>query len=150
MRYRPYASRDFEALYAIEEICFQPPLRFPRLYMQRLLGSAHSATWIAEDDAGMAGFAIVEWGLEREAVLAYIQTIEVIPQQRGAGVGSELLRRVEDSAGGAGAVAIWLHVDAQNGPGLRLYAARGYLQAGHEEDYYAPGQHALILLKHLR
>ena len=28
MKYRPYKPEDFEALYALEEACFQPPFRF--------------------------------------------------------------------------------------------------------------------------
>ena len=30
-------------------------------YMRQLVESADSATWIAEDDGQIAGFAIVEW-----------------------------------------------------------------------------------------
>lgn len=95
----------------------------------------------------MAGFAIVEWVRENDELIAYIQTIEVAPEQRKRGVGKELLWRVEGSARAAGTSRIWLHVDEQNNVAVRLYAANGYFQEGSEQDYYAPGRSALVFWK---
>jgi ribosomal protein S18 acetylase RimI-like enzyme len=147
--YRLYKPEDFAQLYAIEEVCFQPPFRFGRRYMRQLVGNSNSATWIAEEGERMCGFAIVEWTHDPVGVIAYIQTLEVTPDWRGQGVGGELLRCIEGSARDAGAQAIRLHVDAENGEAVRLYEARGYLCEGREEDYYAPGRGALIFEKSL-
>jgi len=149
MLYRPVKPEDFDALYAIEEICFQPPFRFGRRYMRRLIDAPSSATWIAEEDGRMAGFAIVEWKQEMAGAGAYLQTIEVRPEQRSRGIGSELLRRAEASVREAGASTLWLHVDAANSGGIRLYKAHGYVLYGREEHYYAPGRGALIYWKSL-
>lgn len=149
MRYRLYQPEDFAALYAIEEICFQPPLRFPRAYMQRLLQNPEGATWVAEDDGGMLGFAIVEWPHQEGEILAYIQTLEVLPGWRKQGVGAELLRRLESSAQSAGARLIWLHVDADNSSAIRLYQAHGYQCEAREEHYYARHRPALVYCKSL-
>jgi len=97
----------------------------------------------------MVGFAIVEWDEEAGSLAAYIQTIEVVPEQRGSGVGGELLRRMEGSARAAGAEAIWLHVDAANASAIRLYEAHGFLSVGREENYYPRGRAALIYAKKL-
>jgi ribosomal-protein-alanine N-acetyltransferase len=147
--YRPYTPEDFAALYAIEEVCFQPPFCFGRRYMHQLVSSPLAATWIAEDDGHMAGFAIVEWAEEGGAVIAYIQTIEVAPEQLRQGIGKELLRHIEDSARAAGAQAIWLHVDATNAGAMKLYEANGYRSEGREENYYARDRAALIYAKPL-
>lgn len=48
MLYRPYTAAEFPALYAIEELCFQPPIRFSRVYLRRLVASSDSATWVAK------------------------------------------------------------------------------------------------------
>jgi ribosomal-protein-alanine N-acetyltransferase len=149
MLYRRYTPQDFAALYAIEEACFLPPFRFGRGYMRQLVHGANAATWIAEQDGRMSGFAIVEWMREPGRVIGYIQTLEVVPDQRGQGVGGELLRRVADSAHAADAQAVWLHVDAENAGAIRIYQAHGYLCEGREEDYYAPGRAALIYGKPL-
>jgi ribosomal-protein-alanine N-acetyltransferase len=147
--YRLYTASDFAALYGIEEVCFQRPLRFGLRYMRELVGNPDGATWIAEEAGRMAGFAIVEWETEASGVLAYIQTIEVAPDWRGRGVGGELLRCMEASARGAGALAIWLHVDAENAVAIRLYRAHGYFCRGKQEDYYARGRAALVYAKML-
>ena len=148
--YRLYQPGDFAALYAIEENCFQPPLRFPRAYMRSLVESASAATWIAEQNGSMAGFAIVEWAGADAGTVAYIQTIEVAADRRGQGIGPELLRRLELSARQAGAKLIWLHVDAENAPAIRLYEAHGYQYQGREERYYARRRPALIYSKPLK
>jgi ribosomal-protein-alanine N-acetyltransferase len=150
--FRLYKLEDFAALYAIEEVCFQPPLRFGRRYMRSLVESENAATWIAEQDGEMAGFVIVDWMGEKdeeEPTSAYLQTIEVKQEWRGQGIGRELLRKAEGSAGAAGAELLWLHVDAENAAAIRMYEEHGYCAEGREEDYYARGRAALIYAKRL-
>jgi [ribosomal protein S18]-alanine N-acetyltransferase len=146
--YRLYKPEDFAALYAIEQMCFHPPHQFSRGYMRHLIEQPNSATWIAEDEGLMCGFALVEWGRKAELV-AYIQTLEVVPERRGQGVGTELLRRLEHSATATGASLIWLHVDAENVAAIRIYEVRGYVCQGREEDYYGRNRAALIYAKSL-
>jgi len=101
--YRLYKPEDFEALYALEEACFQPPFRFGRTYMRDLVKQENAAIWIAEDEGGaMAGFAVVLWDKAQGGVMAYLETLEVRPDLRGKGTGGELLRRCEESARAAG------------------------------------------------
>lgn len=157
MHYRLYGPADFPQLYAIEQLCFQPPFRFPRRYMQQLVSSRDSATWLAEsrlaesnpakDAPQMTGFAIVEWSSESETTIAYIQTLEVAPAHRQRGIATELLRRLETSAITAGASAIGLHVAETNAAAIHLYQAHGYQPQGRKENYYAEGIHALTYLK---
>ena len=147
--YRLYESQDFDALYAIEKLCFEPIFRFGRGYMRRLVQRPNAVTWIAEKEGRLAGFAIVEsmsHGCKSE-VTAYIETIEVLPAARGQGIGSEILRHIEGSARLAGAVLIWLHVEAENEGAIRLYEAHGYFCEGRQENYYPLGRPALLYVK---
>ena len=149
MDYRLFKSADFPALYAVEELCFEPPFRFSRSYMRQLIESANAATWIAEQDAELIGFSIVEWAAEQSALVAYIQTLEVHPAFRGRGIGAELLARAEESARAAGAHSIALHVDVENTAAIHLYESHGYARQGREEHYYARHRAALIYTKPL-
>jgi len=149
MPYRPYRPPDFDPLYAIEELCFQPPLRFPRSYMHRIIDNPDGATWIAEDENQMTGFSVVEWAGPPQDRYAYIQTIEVHPDHRRRGIARELLARVEQSARDASASAIWLHVDPENSNALRLYETHGYQKRGREDHYYARHRPADIYSKPL-
>jgi ribosomal protein S18 acetylase RimI-like enzyme len=149
MLYRLYQPEDFGRLYPLEELCFELPERFSRRYMRQLVSRSNTATWIAEEDGQMAGFAIVEWNQEPGEVIAYIQTIEVAPEARGRGVGRELLGHTESSARLAGACLIWLHVREANANAIRLYEAHGYRCEGREENYYPLGRPALIYGKQI-
>jgi ribosomal-protein-alanine N-acetyltransferase len=161
--YRPYTPEDFAALYAIEELCFEPLFRFGRRSMRLFIGRANAATWLAEEDGELKGFAIVEWTGHKSVVsvsgpslrecksriTAYIQTIEVAPEARRRGIGRALLGHLEDSALTAGAEWIRLHVDAENANAIRLYEAQGYHCQGRRENYYPLGRAALIYRKRL-
>jgi ribosomal-protein-alanine N-acetyltransferase len=149
MTYRLFERNDFDDIYAIEEVCFQPPQRFSRRYMRQLIGSPDAATWVAEQDARMAGFAIVEWSQQVTGVLAYIATIEVLPQHRGRRIGAELLRRIEGSANAERAIQVWLHVDIENTAAIRLYERAGYCNNGRADHYYARNRPAAIYMKTL-
>lgn len=149
MHLRLFRSEDFDQLYAIEQLCFQPPIRFPRTYLRELLNMRDAAAWVAEEDSALVGFAIVEWSSLHDEITAYIQTIEVLAEHRGKGIGKALLRHLEDSALHAGAVQIWLHVDAENQPAVRLYEAQGYAKLGMQRHYYARNRPALVYQKHL-
>jgi ribosomal-protein-alanine N-acetyltransferase len=147
MNYRLYREDDFPQLYDIELECFEPPIRFSRQTMRRLIADPASATWIAEEQEEMAGFAIIFWAPAPEQPLAYIQTLEVAPAQRNRGIARELLRRMEESASAAGAHVIWLHVAEANTPAKRLYESHGYSLQGREDNYYAKGMPALLYAK---
>jgi ribosomal protein S18 acetylase RimI-like enzyme len=154
MNYRLYHPADFPALYAVEELCFEPPFRFSRAPMRKLIANPNSATWIAEatvaeDNKELAGFAIVDWATVPKGTVAYIQTVEVNPASRRQGIASELLRLSEVSALVVGATAIWLHVDVENTAAMRLYEGRGYARKGREEHFYPRNRAAFIFAKSL-
>jgi len=149
MEYRLYKPEDFEAVYAVEEACFEPPFRFGRGAMRKLVRSEHAATWIAAEDGHIAGFAIVEWAEEAGLKVAYIPTIEVAPAKRGSGTGKKLLQLIEQSAQQAGARVIWLHVDEQNAAAIRLYESHRYRREGRQTDFYPRGRAALVYAKPL-
>ena len=118
--------------------------------MRQLIRQPDAATWIAEQDGRIYGFGLVEWAREAGETVAYIQTLEVLLESRGRGVGGELLRRMENSARVAAAGAIWLHVDAENAAAIRVYERSGYRVSGREENYYGRGRAGLIYTKPLR
>jgi ribosomal-protein-alanine N-acetyltransferase len=149
MRCRLYVPDDFAELYAIEEICFRPPLRFDVRYMRQLVNSSNAVTWIAEEKGRMAGFAIVKWARPSRELMAYIETLEVSPEHRRKGMGGELLRHTEESARTVGARAIRLHVDAENAGAIHIYQEHGFVCEGRVENYYSRCRAALIYSKPL-
>jgi ribosomal protein S18 acetylase RimI-like enzyme len=149
VNYRLCQPDDFPQLYAIEELCFPPPDRFSRRYLRSLVHRVNAATWIMEEEGRLSGFAIVIWTQRKSEITAYIQTIEVVPVARHGGIGRALLQRIEASARAAGALLIWLHVEAANAAAVHLYETQGYHCQGRRENYYPEGRAALLYAKDL-
>jgi ribosomal-protein-alanine N-acetyltransferase len=146
---RLFEAPDLRALYAIEEACFQPELRFSRSLMRSLATSLGCRSWLGLVDGIRAGFAIVGLGNQEDPALAYIWTIEVLPAFRRMGVARALLTCLEESAYQARCSEIELHVSERNTDGLALYEAAGYQRIGLEPEYYGRNEDAFRYRKTL-
>jgi ribosomal protein S18 acetylase RimI-like enzyme len=133
---RLFEAPDLRALYAIEEACFEPAVRFSRTLMRSLGHDPDCRTWLGIVNDVRVGFAIVGLRGEHDPGSAYIWTIEVLPAFRRMGVAKQLLTRVEESAREAGCAAVVLHVSERNLSGLALYEAAGYMRIGVDPEYY--------------
>jgi ribosomal protein S18 acetylase RimI-like enzyme len=146
---RLFEAPDLRALYAIEEACFEPAVRFSRALMRSLALDADCRVWLGIVDEVRVGFAILGLWSEDDPSAAYIWTIEVLPGFRRMGVARELLMRVEESALEAQCSAIVLHVSERNAEGLALYESAGYLKTGVEVEYYGRREDAFRYRKAL-
>jgi ribosomal protein S18 acetylase RimI-like enzyme len=149
---RPFEAPDLRALYAIEEACFEPDVRFSRSMMRSLTVDVNSRTWVSVVDEVRAGFAIVGLREQAESALentAYIWTVEVLPVFRRMGVARELLRSVELSAREADCVAIELHVSERNVGAQSMYEEAGYAKVAVEAQYYGDEEDAFRYRKML-
>jgi ribosomal protein S18 acetylase RimI-like enzyme len=147
---RLFEAPDLRALYAIEEACFDPPIRFSRSLMRSLAFSSECRTWVAILNDIRIGFAMVGIGTEQDPNLAYIWTIEVLPAFRRMGAARALLHQLEVSAAASGCQEIELHVSERNADGVALYVATGYERIGLEPEYYGHDENAFRYRKILR
>ncbi len=154
MDLRPYREADFDAIYALDVLCFAPRFRFSKSLMRRVVGTRHAVVIVAcePDDTGaerLAGFCAAS--LERSGAfrVGYIATLDVAPASRGRGVGRSLLRAVEGRLAQSDGARVRLHVFTGNLPAIRLYASAGYALAGREPDFYGVGYDALVYEKPL-
>lgn len=76
---------------------------------------------------------------------ADLQRLVVAATARRQGVGSALVRAGVAAARHRGAQTMMLEVHYDNEPAIALYQKLGFEQRAAREDYYGPGQHALIL-----
>jgi len=146
---RLFLPEDLPALYAIEEVCFEAPVRFSRSLMRSLAYSGDTRTWLGLVDGIRAGFAIVGLYGENDPNAAYIWTIEVLPGFRRLGIARSLLSHLEGSARSAGATSIELHVDERNRDAQSLYLGSGFFQVGVDPGFYGLDQDALCFRKPL-
>ena len=88
-----------------------------------------------------AGFGASEWDREQNAVC--LMTLAVRPEFRSQGIGSALLKAMEEAFGKSSAV--YLYVDTENETAIRLYLRAGYEQTGMIPSYYMNGHDAIIM-----
>ena len=88
-----------------------------------------------------AGFVASEWDREQNAVC--LMTLAVRPEFRGRGIGSALLKAMEEAFGKSSDV--YLYVDIENETAVRLYRRAGYKQTGIIPSYYMNGHDAIVM-----
>jgi ribosomal-protein-alanine N-acetyltransferase len=147
---RSYRLGDWQAMYALDLICFEPVFQFSRGAMRGFAEAPGAVTVLAEADGSgaqveLAGFCIAQ--LEHRT--GYVVTLDVAPEWRRRGLARQLMAEVESRLQSAGAVQMELHVFTGNAEAIRFYEAIGYTQAGVVQDFYAQGLNALLYRKPL-
>ncbi|HEY9468047.1 MAG TPA: GNAT family N-acetyltransferase [Propionibacteriaceae bacterium] len=77
--------------------------------------------------------------------LADLHRLAVEPLSRHRGIGADLVRAGLEMVRQLGVREVILDVGYGNEPAIALYQQLGFEQLSARQDYYAPGQHALIL-----
>jgi ribosomal-protein-alanine N-acetyltransferase len=77
--------------------------------------------------------------------LADLHRLVVEPRSRRQGIGADLVRAGLEIVRQLGVRAVILDVAYRNEAAIALYQQLGFEQLSARQDYYGPGQHALIL-----
>ena len=148
MTFRGYRTDDFEAMFALDEACFEPPFRFSRAMMRRFAETKKARVVIAEEN-GLAGFCVVHVERVAGGCVGYVMTLDVAEPWRRQGLAGELMRRVEVQVLEAGCEAMVLHVFVGNAGAIRFYARSGYVRSGRAVGFYGDGGDAWVYRKSL-
>jgi len=134
MRIRPYRPADDAALMAIEyrspRGASDPFVHYRRRFVDRASLFADHQLFVLEVDGRVAGCVAIALKLtqvSREPItLGYIFDLRVDSDLRRQGLGTTLLRYVEDYAISRGAVGTYGLIVSVNLPSLRLFEQQGY------------------------
>ncbi|XAS66384.1 ribosomal protein S18-alanine N-acetyltransferase [Micrococcaceae bacterium Sec5.7] len=96
---------------------------------------------VAEADSGIVGYA----GLMCIEPIADVQTIAVVPEFEGKGIGSALLTELIEESRRRNAADVLLEVRADNPRAQQLYLTFGFEQIHVRPRYYRDGIDALIM-----
>ena len=135
---------DLNALRKIEKICF-PLDAWPLFDLIGILTFPNIIRLKAVSSDQMVGF--VAGDIKRGERLAWIATIGVLPEFRGKGIGSALLRACEAQID---TPAIRLVVRQSNQSAIRLYEHFGYTTLGKWRKYYSDGEDGTVMEKKIR
>jgi ribosomal protein S18 acetylase RimI-like enzyme len=143
---RPYQPSDFEALHAIDQLCFSKTIAYGRREMKAYLQAEGSHCIVAAVPGAIAGFVLTE----RSRDLAHIVTLDVLETYRRQSIGSLLLEAAEVEAAGHGAGLMYLETATTNKAAIALWKKHGYRETATIENYYGRGQNAFEMQKSLR
>jgi ribosomal protein S18 acetylase RimI-like enzyme len=155
---RPFRKADFQTLWSIDQICFDPQLAYSRMELAFYMKRPGSFTLVAEAegepagnaDARILGFIVAEVGRAKHGLkFGHIITIDVVPEARRAGVGSALLDAAERQLAHSGASSVLLETAVNNAVAFRFYKQKGYFVEKTAPGYYANQLDALVMRKEL-
>ena len=169
---RDIRSEDFETLWRIDQQCFAPGISYSRVELAEYLRRPGAFGLVAESSNGkprggpvpsnkfvigeircratasqsIVGFIVAEAGSRKAG---HIITIDVLPQARQAGVGSQLLQSAEKRLRAAGCDSVILETAIDNRTALAFYTTHQYNALRTIPGYYSDGVDALVLKKNL-
>ena len=151
MRLREYSSNDLRAIFALDEVCFEPPFRFSERAMRQFAEARNALTVIAEDESNrvIAGFCIAHLERARKGLVTYVVTLDVAPAYRRHGLAHEMMQSVERQAADADCEAVELHVWVDNEAAISFYEREGYERTHMVKSFYGLGRHAYVYRKSL-
>jgi ribosomal-protein-alanine N-acetyltransferase len=151
LHFRRGTRKDLDALNAVEHACFEPPIRFPRSELARML--EHELCWVALErqklKTRVIGFVMGAAYADEKDKVGYISTLEVLPTHRRRGIAEELLALAEEHLRNEGCRHIALHAAHNNSAAISLYEKRIYRTVDTAPRFYPDGTDALLLLKTL-
>jgi ribosomal protein S18 acetylase RimI-like enzyme len=153
-RLREYRPQDFEALYEIDQLCYEPAIAYSRRELRNYLRFPSADCVVAEAEvvgktksktrkSEIAGFCVTahedDWG--------YIITIDVLEAYRRHGLGKLLLGEAERRLAANGARAIALDTAVNNTVAIAFWQNHGYRIRGTRRNYYPGGIDAYAMAK---
>lgn len=144
MKIRRAKSSDLPFIVEIEELCFPKETAFPAGMFAYMI--EYSVSLVAcEPDDRVVGF-IIGYTSGRSGA---VYTLDVHPAYRKRGVGSELVRAMEEELHARGARAIRLEAALENPGAIELYRKAGYHERELVRNYYGRGKDAVRMWKEL-
>lgn len=134
-----------DELCKIEEQCFDQEA-FSKRQIAYLLTDYNTIALVAKSNSIIAGFIIAQVEIENDTLYGHIITINVPPTYRRKGVGSKMLKEMEEILKQKSISECHLEVREDNSAALKLYQKSGYQKMGKLENYYGK-KHGLYLKK---
>jgi len=140
---RPMRWWDIEPVMTLEHALFAEDAWTDTLFWSELAERSSRHYVVAADDDDVVGYAgLCVYSHDQ----AYIQTIGVIGDRQGEGIGTSLLRAMLAEADARGCLHVDLEVRADNARAIGLYEAHGFRPLGVRRGYYQPsGADALVM-----
>jgi ribosomal-protein-alanine N-acetyltransferase len=135
---------DLDGVVEIERRSFPNP--WPRFFFEKDLESGNTVAFVAENDGRIIGYAL---GSCIDVEL-HITNIAVAEDHQRHGLGSRMLRKMEEVAIERGCGFAYLEVRTTNVAAISMYRNKGYDILYTRKRYYIDGNDAYVMHKELR
>jgi [ribosomal protein S18]-alanine N-acetyltransferase len=157
---REYDPADFDAMYALDRACYPPGISYSRRTLKWFLALPGADCLVAESGEKhreIVGFIIAEGldmdgqgilagrigertiggrGAGQQEIVGHIITIDIAESSRRSGVGSALLRAVEQRLAARGVSRVTLETATSNEAAVAFWQRHGYRTHGVLPRYY--------------
>jgi [ribosomal protein S18]-alanine N-acetyltransferase len=140
---RASTPEDFEALYAIDQLCFESGIAYSRRELRIYLRLPGAECLVAEAAGKPIGFIVIV----HDAASAYIITLDVLPEYRRQGVAASLLETAEKGLTARDVGQVSLETATDNAAAIAFWQKHGYRTYGIIENYYPGGRSAYSMTK---
>jgi len=130
-------ARDASAIAALHGVSFRRG--WSEEEVESMIADRQVCTHRAMRGASLAGFIMSRHASEEAEILS----VAVARARRGRGLARNLLNLHLRRLAGLGVRAVFLEVDEQNQPAIRLYARAGFREVGRRPNYY-PGDGSAV------
>jgi ribosomal-protein-alanine N-acetyltransferase len=139
---------DIPEIADIEQKAFPDPWNEETLV--EALATYPGEFFVARNNSHVVGF--IAGGLEDtgEEIYGHIMNLAISPECRGRGIGTHLVRRLEQQFALGGASGVQLEVRIGNTGAQRFYHRMGYQEVFAVACYYANDEDALVMMKWFR
>jgi len=129
---REYDPRDFSALYRLDQACFPAGISYSKTTLRYFLSLRSADCIVATESNRIVGFILTE----ENPPLGHIITLDVAERYRRSGVGTILLREMEQHFAFQGVQSVLLETSVENKSGIAFWERHGYRTEAVVKKYY--------------
>jgi [ribosomal protein S18]-alanine N-acetyltransferase len=129
---RSYEPHDFAALYKLDQSSFLPGISYSKTTLRYFLTLASADCVVAVEEGHIVGFVLSE----ENPPLAHIITLDVAEKHRRQGVGTAMLRQVEENLALRGVRSVLLETATDNEAAVAFWKRHGYRIEATLKRYY--------------
>ena len=146
IRIREYRSSEFEEIWKIDQRCFARDIAYSRKELAHYLANKTATCLVAEQGDRVIGFIL---GHSDRRGFGHIITLDVDSQARRSGLGSTLIRAIEERFRELNLASVFLEVAVNNLAALAFYKRHSYSVLKTLRRYYPGDLDGLLMGKKL-
>lgn len=151
---RQFKPSDLDGVIQINRECL--PENYTTLFFMNLFRRFPKTFIVAENNGETVGYIMcrIETGIPSFKILGitkkgHVISIAVLPEHQKRGIGFSLVQEALQAMVGYNAKECYLEVRTSNLPAIKLYKKWGFEVTRTIRDYYADGEDAFVMARHL-